>query len=223
MVYGSPLLGEKIQHCCLICLGSEQPSWFSWLIILGCNVQIIWVTALFFSGYKESAEFHHIFQYYGVWMWDIWVFGTWNHFPAKQCITRSEGVLVYVGHAQYAFLAPTLVRYYHQVDGTWKPQRRDWPFSITLSGLLQKAHHCSLSLAVLAAKKFSLSLTLPVFVTHQMSDNCSNNKTLKWNQSDHLSWNNFLYVFEIFNCIIYEIWNMNIHFHHSYTVKYVKI
>ena len=30
----TPSLGEKIQHGCLICVGSEQPSCFSCLIIL---------------------------------------------------------------------------------------------------------------------------------------------------------------------------------------------
>ncbi len=54
----TPSLGEKIQHGCLICLGSEQPSCFSCLIILGCNFPKIWATAQnFWSGYKKMPNF----------------------------------------------------------------------------------------------------------------------------------------------------------------------
>ena len=62
-------IGEKIQHGCLICLCSEQLSWFSCLIILVCNFEKIWATAqIFWSGYKESAESHPISQSYVVWI-----------------------------------------------------------------------------------------------------------------------------------------------------------
>ncbi len=84
----TPSLGGKIQHGCLICLGSEEPSCFSCLIILGRNFQKPWATAQnFWSGYKKSAEFHHISQYYWVWTWDVkhfsdqaatWYVWIWN-------------------------------------------------------------------------------------------------------------------------------------------------
>ena len=60
----TPSLGEKIQHGCLMCLGSEQPSCFRCLIILGCNFQKIRAT-------PQNVEFHLISQYYGVRTWDV--------------------------------------------------------------------------------------------------------------------------------------------------------
>ena len=36
--YGTPSLGEKIQHGCLIFLGSGWPSCFRYLVILGSNL-----------------------------------------------------------------------------------------------------------------------------------------------------------------------------------------
>ena len=63
---------RKIQHDCLICLGSEQPSCFSCLIILGYKFQKSWATTQnFWSGYKAGAVFHHMSQFYEVWTWDI--------------------------------------------------------------------------------------------------------------------------------------------------------
>ena len=68
----TPSLGEKIQYCCLICLDSEQPSCFGCLIILGHNFKKSWATAQnLWSGYEESAEFQHIWQFWGVWTWDM--------------------------------------------------------------------------------------------------------------------------------------------------------
>ena len=70
----TPSLPDNIQHGCLTSLGSEQPSCFSCLIILGYNFQRICTTAHFGSSYKESVEFHLIYQHYGGWIWDV------NHF-----------------------------------------------------------------------------------------------------------------------------------------------
>ena len=71
----TPSLCEEIQHGCLICLGSEQPSSFSCLIILGHNFPNLCATAQnVWSGYKENVEFHVIFQYYGVRSWDMNIF-----------------------------------------------------------------------------------------------------------------------------------------------------
>ncbi len=100
----TPSLGEKIQHGCLSCLGSEQPSCFSCLLILGHNFNKIWATAWhLWWDHKERAELYLISQYYGVWMWDSKHFCDqaakgymWceNQFSIRQVITWRESVLV---------------------------------------------------------------------------------------------------------------------------------
>ena len=49
--------GEKIQHDCLICFGSEQHSSFSCLIILGHSFQKNWTTARFDQAIKKLLNF----------------------------------------------------------------------------------------------------------------------------------------------------------------------
>ena len=75
---------------CPIWLGSEQPSCFSCLIILGLNFWKIWATAQnVWSGYKQSAEFHLISQYCVILTWDV------NHFSgqaAKEYVILGHGV-----------------------------------------------------------------------------------------------------------------------------------
>ena len=82
MWYEDPFTRWEIKHGCLICLGSGEASCFSCLIILGHNFLKLWATAKhFWSGCKESAEFHIISRYYWVWMWDMVHFfssGSWG-------------------------------------------------------------------------------------------------------------------------------------------------